>query len=247
MPATTSELTTPDGTVAVYVTHPEGTGPWPGVVMFPDAFGPRPTSRAMADRLSAHGYGVLVPDTLYRSRPYEPFDPATVFGGSAPAELQRLMHVLEATTDELAMRDTAVYIDHLRSLPQIRGPHVAVMGYCLGGGLALRAGCAHAGSIAAVLSIHGGRFVTEPGAAAEIAASLRAPAYVAVAEIDRRHDAATSARLEAAFRDAGVEHAVELYAGAAHGFTVPDLPPYDRDAAERHWVRVVDFLGRAFT
>jgi carboxymethylenebutenolidase len=42
-------------------------------------------------------------------------------------------------------------------------------------------------------------------------------------------------RLEKALTDAGVNHVVETYSGARHGFAVPDLPVFDKGAAERHW------------
>ena len=42
-------------------------------------------------------------------------------------------------------------------------------------------------------------------------------------------------RLEQALTDAGVNHGVETYAGARHGFAAPDLPVFDQGAAERHW------------
>jgi carboxymethylenebutenolidase len=32
-----------------------------------------------------------------------------------------------------------------------------------------------------------------------------------------------------------VEHKVELYAGARHGYVMPDTPVYPEAAAERHW------------
>ncbi len=40
--------------------------------------------------------------------------------------------------------------------------------------------------------------------------------------------------LAAALTAAGVEHMVEFYP-AGHGFAVPDNPPYDKAAADRHW------------
>jgi carboxymethylenebutenolidase len=33
-----------------------------------------------------------------------------------------------------------------------------------------------------------------------------------------------------------VNHVVETYPGARHGFAVPDLPVFDKGAAERHWM-----------
>lgn len=52
MPIITDSITTPDGTCRP--SWPSRTGrPWPGIVMYPDAGGVRPTLHAMAARLAA--------------------------------------------------------------------------------------------------------------------------------------------------------------------------------------------------
>src|SRR5215475_2865839 len=58
---------------------PEGDGPWPGVLVFPDAGGARETFRQMGDRLAGMGYVALIPDTYYRAGKWAPSDVATVF------------------------------------------------------------------------------------------------------------------------------------------------------------------------
>jgi carboxymethylenebutenolidase len=50
------------------------------------------------------------------------------------------------------------------------------------------------------------------------------------------------ARLEQTLSDAGVEHLIETYP-ARHGFAVPDMPVYDRSAAERHWTATARLFG----
>ena len=50
-------------------------------------------------------------------------------------------------------------------------------------------------------------------------------------------------RLRAALDAAKVTYSIELYAGAAHGWTMQDFPIYDRAAAERHWVAMTRFFG----
>jgi carboxymethylenebutenolidase len=59
--------------------------------------------------------------------------------------------------------------------------------------------------------------------------------YVAGAIEDASFPEEQKVRLEQALSDAGVTHVVETYAGARHGFAVPDLPVFDKGAAERHW------------
>src|ERR1700722_8588576 len=59
------EIKTPDGTCDAAFIHPKG-GSHAGVLIWPDAFGLRPSMREMARRLAADGYSVLVPNPFYR-------------------------------------------------------------------------------------------------------------------------------------------------------------------------------------
>ena len=58
---------------------PASAGPWPGVLVFPDAGGARDTFRQMGDRLAGMGYATLLPDIYYRAGQWAPFDVATLF------------------------------------------------------------------------------------------------------------------------------------------------------------------------
>jgi carboxymethylenebutenolidase len=51
-------------------------------------------------------------------------------------------------------------------------------------------------------------------------------------------------KLDAALTDAGVEHRCEIYAGALHGWTMPDFPIYNPEAAERHWAELLALFKR---
>ena len=48
-------IPTPDGACPASLHAPDGGGPWPAVIMYPDAVGPGATFRAMADRLAGLG------------------------------------------------------------------------------------------------------------------------------------------------------------------------------------------------
>jgi carboxymethylenebutenolidase len=72
---------------------------------------------------------------------------------------------------------------------------------------------------------------------------MRAKLYVGVAEIDPTFSAEQQARLEQALTDANVDHTLEVYPGAKHGFAVTGHLVYDRDASERHWERLLQFFG----
>ena len=245
MNGTKIEIRTKDGVADAYISHPAGAGSWPAVLFFMDGLGWRPTLFEMADRLASNGYYVLLPNMFWRSGEFVPFDVKTVFSGGA--EMERLMKIVSAVTDESAMRDTETFLEFLAGRPEVKDAHrVACTGYCMGGGIAILASCTFSDHIAAAASFHGGRFLTSPEAPEVIAKKARARIYVAVAEVDRNHTLEVTKRLTAAFEEAKAPYTIELYAGVSHGFTMPDLPVYDRDAAEQHWDRLLKLLRETF-
>src|SRR5205823_9684307 len=62
---TNVQVKTPDGTCDAAFIHPM-TGSYPGVLIWPDAFGLRPAMREIGKRIAAEGYSVLVPNPFYR-------------------------------------------------------------------------------------------------------------------------------------------------------------------------------------
>ena len=61
------QIPAPDGHSHGTLHLPGGDGPWPGVLVFPDAGGARETFRQMGDRLADMGYVALIPDIYYRA------------------------------------------------------------------------------------------------------------------------------------------------------------------------------------
>jgi carboxymethylenebutenolidase len=228
-----------------YVSHPAGAGSRPAVLYFMDGIGWRPTLFEMADRLASNGYYVLLPNMYWRSGAIAPFDLKAMFSGGP--ERERMMKIASAVTDESAMRDTEAFLEFLAGSPAVKGAHkVACAGYCLGGGLAISAACAFPDRISAAASFHGGRFLTSPEAPGVIAKKARARIYLGVAEIDANHTPEVTKRLTAALEEAKAPYTIELYPGVSHGFVMPDLPVYNRDASEQHWDRLLKLLRETF-
>src|SRR5450432_1295944 len=126
------EIKTKDGSCPSYVFHPPGHGPWPGVLVFMDGIGIRPAMLEVGERLSTHGYFVLLPDLFYRSGPYEPMNPHTVF--SDPEQRKILMEKFFAfATQANIMSDTSVFLDYLAAQPDVRPGGIGTVGYCMGG------------------------------------------------------------------------------------------------------------------
>jgi carboxymethylenebutenolidase len=242
MPTITDSITTPDGTCAVTLATPTGDGPWPGVVMYPDAGSRRPVFDEMADKLAGYGYAVLVPDVYYRAGEYAPFDLNTAF--SDPDERNRVMSMMRAVTPDLMAADAAAFFDYLESRPEVSGTAFGTTGYCMGGRTSLVVAGRVPERVAAAMSFHGGGLASDdPGSPHLLADQIRASVYVGGAENDASFTPESAETLDKALTAADVEHTIEWYA-AAHGFAVPDhRAVYDADAAERHWKATESFFG----
>src|SRR5215472_16873673 len=107
----TLDLRTEDGVCPTRAFHPDGDGPWPGVILFMDGIGIRPALFAMAERLAAAGYYVLLPDLFYRPGPYAPMDPKKLFTDEA-ARAELRARVGSIATAALIMRDCRAFLDH---------------------------------------------------------------------------------------------------------------------------------------
>ena len=238
------DITTPDGRCPATLHVPDGAGPWPGVVLFPDAFGARETIRVMADRLAGLGYVTLAPDVYYRSGGWAPFVTEAAFTDTA--ERARLFGLMGTLTHQRIIADTGAYLDFLLSRPEVSGSVAGTTGYCMGGRLSLITAGEHPAKVAAAASFHGGRLAVaeDPESPHLAAARIRATVYVAGATDDHSFPPEQAELLDRALTQAGVPHVVEFYP-AGHGFAVPDNPSHDPDAEERHWAALVRLFGSA--
>lgn len=242
MPTITDSITTSHGSCPVTLATPDGAGPWPGVVMYPDAGGARQTFTDMAVRLAGYGYAVLVPDVYHRTPGWAPFDMRTVFGDAG--ERRRLFAMMSKITPDVMAGDAKVFFDYLAARSEVTGQAFGITGYCMGGRTSLVVAGRLPERVAAAMSFHGGGLVSDdPGSPHLLADRIRAAIYIGAAENDPSFTAAQAQTLAAALAGAGVEHIIETYA-AGHGFAVPDNGPYDEAAAQRHWVAMRDFFRR---
>jgi carboxymethylenebutenolidase len=243
MPQTEVRIPSPDGDARAFTFTPVGEGPWPAVIFFMDAPAIRPALFQMAERLASNGYYVLLPDMFWRAGAYPPIDIPAIMKDEASR--RAVLGPLMASTDpERSMRDTGAFLDWLAKQPQVKGDKVGVTGYCMGGGMALRAAGTFPDRIAAAAAFHAGNVATDaPDSPHRLAPKIKAKIYVGGADQDHGFPPEQADRLRAALTEAGVDNTVEIYAGAKHGYAPPDMQVYDAAAAERHWEALVGLLG----
>jgi carboxymethylenebutenolidase len=248
MPHTQHRIPTPEGDLPVHAFRPQqDTGPWPAAILYMDAPAIRPALFEMAQRLADHGYYVVLPDLFWRAGPYEPMAARDRFRVEA-ARTAFFSQYMASTNQDKAMRDTQVLLDFLDRQPEVKGNSIGVFGYCMGGGMALRAAGHFPDRVVAAASFHGGNLATDaPDSPHLQAPNIHAKVLVAGADEDRSFDASQQQRLIQAFERAGVDADVKIYPGAKHGYAPPDTPVYDREASERHWRELTQLFATTLT
>ena len=232
-------IPTPDGDMRAFTFHPGGDGKWPAAIIFMDAPAIRPALWDMGERLAGHGYFVLLPDLFWRAGPYAPINVKEVFADEAKRR-EVFGKLMGSTNPEKQLVDAKASLDYLASQPDVKKGPVGVTGYCMGAGVVMRAAAAYPDRIAAAAGFHGGRLATDAPDSPHLGApKIKAKVLVAGADEDAGFPPEQADKLREALTAAGVANEVTIYKGAKHGYTMPDLPVYDKDAAERHWTEML--------
>lgn len=234
------ELQMARGTCALHLFGDMANAAAPIVFVFMDAFGPRPTLFRICERIAAGGRRVILPDLFYAHAPYAPLEPANLFSGGD--DRMRLMTMLGSLDQKALDDDVAALLAYADSLPGSDAP-IATTGYCMGGRFSLTAASLSA-RVKVAACFHSSTLAPEQGESAHTRLSgTQAQVYIGMAGIDPTFDAAEEGRLAVALREANVDHLLENYLGAMHGFVMDDLPAYSAAATERHWQRLEMLLA----
>src|SRR6266516_4481041 len=189
---TNVEIKTPDGTCDAAFIHPAA-GAHPAVLIWPDAFGLRPSMRDMAKRLAQEsGYSVLVPNPFYRVAKSPVFDNASNFNFGDPAQRNKLTPLMGSiNAPGAAEKDAQAFIAWLDMQPQVdKNKKIGTQGYCMGGPLVVKTCAAVPNRVGAGAAFHGGGLVTNnPDSPHLLAQKIKARMYFGFAAPDDYIDA----------------------------------------------------------
>lgn len=209
------------GNTGGYLATPkEGSGP--GVVVIQEWWGLVDHIKDVCDRFADEGFVALAPD-LYHGK-------AT----KSPDEAGRLMMALRI--DE-AEKDLGAAVQYLLTSDSTTGKKIGVVGFCLGGALALYTATKNQ-NIGACVVFYGGHPKVKPDLP-----NLNAPVLGLYGENDRSVTPDLVHELERQVKDLGKQIEVKIYSGADHAFfndTRPEV--YNAQAATDAWQRTIAFL-----
>src|ERR1700716_3268495 len=234
------EIPPKDGPPTTFISHPERGGPFPVIIFYMDAPAIREELRDMARRLATSGYYVMLPNMYYRKGVMElgplPADPES-------PERKRMFELMHSLSIPLVMQDTQALLDFAAPQPAAsRGP-IGTVGYCMSGQYAINAATHFPDRVKAAASIYGFALVTDKPDSPHLAGTkTKAELYFGCAETDVYAPPEIVEKVKEGMK--GTKNEVELYPGTHHGFAFPKRPIYDRDAAERHWERLLALYRR---
>ena len=246
---TNVEIKTPDGTCDAAFIHP-ASGAHPAVIIWPDAFGLRPSMRGLARRLAADGgYSVLVPNPFYRVAKAPVFEDASNFSFADPAQRSKLTPLMGSiNASGAAEKDAAAFVAWLDTQKQVdRSKKIGTQGYCMGGALVVRTAAAVPNRIGAGASFHGGGLVTQsPESPHLLASKIKGRMYFGIATNDDAQQPDAKTKLKESFDAAKVPAEIEVYSQAQHGWCVSDMPKqpngqpiYSKADADRAWAKLL--------
>lgn len=237
-------ISTPDGEADCYFVRP-AQGIHPGVLVWPDILGLRPTFRAMGRRLAQSGYSVLVVNPFYRSATAPVVEEGASFGDEETRNIVLPMaQELNAETHETDAHAFVRWLDRRGKVDPNRP--MGTTGYCMGGPMVFRTAAVEARRIGAAATFHGGGLVTdEDSSPHRLIEDMNADFLVAIAENDDEDNPEAKNVLRETFSGHGLSAEIEVYDGAMHGWTVPDSDVYNEAQAERAWERLLALFDNA--
>ncbi len=198
-------IKTPDGICDAAFIRPAG-GSHPGVLIWTDIFGLRPSFRDLGRRVAAQGYAVLVPNPFYRTAKSPVVEDASKFDFANPADRARTAAWTGPINQPGAIeRDAAAYIGFLDAQKEVnKAKKIGTQGYCMGGPLVFKTAASQSGRVGAAATFHGGGLVTDkPDSPHLLIAQMKVQAYIAIAASDDDKQPDAKDKLKAAFAAAG--------------------------------------------
>ena len=198
--------------------------PAPGVVVVQEWWGLVDHIKELCDRFAGEGFTVLAPD-LYKG-----------VEAKSPDEAGKMLMALNIVETEKILRGA---IAALLDDPACASETVGVVGFCMGGQLALFAAATSADLVSACVDFYG----VHPNAHPPLE-NLRGPVLGLFAEVDGYITPEVREGLDRRLTALGKTHEFHTYAGTQHGFFNDTTDHHHPEASRDAWRRTLAFLRR---
>jgi carboxymethylenebutenolidase len=218
--------------ISAYVAQPQGTGPFPGVVLIAHAPGWDEFYREFSRRFADHGFLAVAPNIFQR------------YGEGAPDDVAARARGDGGLADASVIGDADGAMKWIKAQPTSNGK-VGIIGTCSGGRHSVLVASSVPG-FDAVADLWGGGVVAAPEqlnekrpvAPIDLTAQLNAPIIGLFGNDDMGPSPAQVNTHEAALKEYGKTYSFHRYDGAGHGFFYYHAPNYRQQQAMDGWDKV---------
>lgn len=212
--------------IRAYVARPSGTGPFPVVIMVHEWWGLKAEIAGKADALAKDGYIVVAPN-LFRGNTTDWFPTA-------------IWQVSNTPTTQID-GDLDAVLQWINNQPDANHNQIAIMGFCFGGGTALRYSV-NTPAITATAVFYGS-VITDPAELKKIQGPVLGIFGGADTMIPQKDVSAFDDGLTAA----GIPHQVTTYDGEPHAFVKSIADINKGGNQQKAWNQLREFLAKAFS
>ncbi len=207
--------------VRAYVARPQGSGPFPVVIMIHEFFGLNEAIVGKADGLAEEGYLVIAPDTMR---------------GQTTPWIPRAIYQTVTTPPEQVNADLDSVFAWLESQPDVDIDRTGIAGFCYGGRVSLLYSL-HNNGIAATVIFYGSS-ETDPA----VLKNLPGPVLGIFGGADQSIPLEEVRAFESGLAQAGISHEITIYDGQPHAF-VTDIDSIRAGGAQAEaWGQMLRFL-----
>nr|WP_314135645.1 dienelactone hydrolase family protein [uncultured Brevundimonas sp.] len=241
----TATYAAPDGfDLPAYVARPQGSGPFPVVVVVSEIFGVHEYIRDICRRLAKQGYAAIAPAFFNRVE-----DPAPL------SDMQRIMQIVGAAGYEQVMGDLSATLEWASQQGWAKDGKVGITGFCWGGKVVWQA-AARFSAIGAGVAWYG-RLAPAPDATpaqvsagqpwpVDLADDLKAPVLGLYGGQDQGIPLASVERMRQALARAGQTGSqIVVYPDAPHGFHADYRASYAETDARDGWSKLLATFDKA--
>jgi len=224
--AETVDFKSNGSTASGYLATP-ASGSGPGVLVIQEWWGLDSGIKASTDRLAANGFVAMAPDLFHGEL-------------AGHTEMDKASKMMQSLPPDRAARDMSGAVDFLASHPAVTSDGIGVVGFCMGGMLALIIAANRSDTIKAAVPFYG----FPQGPMEPDWSKLTAAVNGHMAERDDFFGPDAARALEGKLRAMGKDVTFTIHPGTGHAFMGPHnaLGTLNATLADQIWPEVVSFL-----
>ncbi len=215
----------------LYISHPDGAGPFPAVVLIQHQGGVDKFMEEMTEKIAAAGYFGITPDLYHRDTPDCQDD--------GPTRRSRLR-------DVTVIKDVNATVDFLNAHKLVDAARLGIVGFCMGGRVSYLMTAADP-SFGAAVVYYGGNIAKAWGdgpSPLDRTAEIHCPIQSHSGEEDKNPSPEDMRKIDVELTKHGKVREIYSYAGTGHGFMDRHGKNYRAHADQASWPRTLDFFRR---